>query len=170
MQDANFAAALDRTLSYEGVLSNNPLDPGGRTYRGVTQRAYDAWRKSKGLGSRMVDLITDREITDFYFEEYWQPAGCEQLPAELAMAVFDMAVNSGTWNAKLTLQEALRVKCDGVIGPATVNAAKAEPDAALLFLKKRATFVADIVARKPAQSAFLAGWMNRLIDQAWRRA
>jgi lysozyme family protein len=133
-----FLQALELTLAYEGGFVNHPLDAGGATFRGVTQGAYDAFRKSKARLAQPVDRITDDELEAFYFEEYWQPAGCEQLPDALACAVFDMAVNSGTWNAKLTLQEALRVKCDGVIGPATVGAAKAEPDAVLLFLKKRA--------------------------------
>jgi lysozyme family protein len=80
-------------------------------------------------------------------------------------------VNSGVWNAKLALQRACSVKADGVIGPETVQAANANPDQVFLaFLKLRAGLIAEIVQGKPSQSVFLHGWINRLIDQAWRVA
>lgn len=163
-----YYAALEQTLDFEGGFSNNPNDAGGRTYRGVTQSTYDAWRKLKGYGRQPVDLITDVELTALYNEEYWQPIAGDQLPAELAACVFDMAVNCGTWNAKLTLQEALRVKGDGVIGPATVGAAKDEPDAVLKFLRRRVAYYQALVRARPGQVEFLGGWMNRVVTLAWK--
>ena len=47
-----FRRALDRTLGYEGGLVAHPADPGGRTYQGVTQRTYDAWRRTTGQAVR----------------------------------------------------------------------------------------------------------------------
>jgi hypothetical protein len=44
----SFPAALAATLQYEGGYSNHPKDPGGATMRGVTQRVYDAWRRTAG--------------------------------------------------------------------------------------------------------------------------
>lgn len=164
---APFDRALEQLAHFEGGFSNNPLDRGGRTFRGITQKAYDAWRKRRHLPSQPVDLVTDEEHDLFYLEEYWQTAGCDQLPELLAIAVFDMAVNSGAWNAKLTLQEALRVRGDGVIGPVTIAAAKAEPDAVLLFLKRRGHFIQGDIRNHPGDVEFLGGWINRLLEQAW---
>jgi hypothetical protein len=33
------------------------------------------------------------------------------------------------------------------------------------FLKKRAAFIADVIEAHPADVKFLAGWINRLLDQ-----
>lgn len=163
-----FELALAQTLGFEGEFSNHPLDAGGRTYRGITQRAYDAFRRAKGRALQPVENVTDAELREFYFEEYWVPAGCEQLHASLARAVFDMAVNSGTWKAKLTLQAALGVKEDGVIGPATIAASKAARDPTLQFLKKRGAHYQAVIRARPSQVEFLGGWINRLLDQAWK--
>jgi lysozyme family protein len=160
-----FLDALAKTLAHEGGLSDHPLDAGGRTNMGITQRTYDTYRRTSGESARAVDDMTDREMREIYHDNYWLPCHCDDLPPPLARAVFDMAVNSGPWNAKLTLQRALRVKADGVIGPVTVAAAKHA--SVLPFLKKRAGFIQEIIADKPSQVAFLEGWINRLLDQAW---
>ncbi len=163
-----FDTALEITLGFEGGYSNHPADHGGATNYGVTQRAYDSWRKTTGKPVQPVELIEDDEVKALYLADYWIPCGCDFLPMPLAAAVFDMAVNSGPWNAKLTLQRALGVKADGVIGEETIRAANATPAAILRFLKGRAGFITEIIQSKPSQVVFLHGWMNRLLDQAYR--
>lgn len=164
-----FRAALARTLEYEGGIVEHPADPGGRTNQGVTQRAYDAYRRTTGQPPRRVDDMTDHERDAIYHDDYWQPCSGDALPPRLAAAVFDMAVNSGPYNAKLELQRALRVRADGFVGPVTIAAAaKAGDEAVLPFLKRRGAFVADIIERRPGQVVFLAGWIGRLLDQAYR--
>lgn len=163
-----FDTALERTLGFEGGIESNPLDRGGRTNYGITQPSYDAWRTTTGQPKRPVDLITDVEVRAVYLADYWMPCRCDEMPDALATAVFDMAVNSGVWNAKLALQRALGVKADGIVGPATLSAIKATPDIVLRFLKQRAGLITEIVIDRPGQAAFLHGWINRLLDQAWR--
>jgi lysozyme family protein len=156
-------------LGFEGGLVDDPQDRGGRTNFGITQPSYDAWRKQKGLAARPVDQIEDHEVSGVYEDNYWTPCACELLPERLGQVVFDMAVNSGTWNAKLTLQRALRVCADGVVGPLTIKAAQ-DPDAVLRFLKLRGAFIQEIILTRPGQAHFLEGWINRLLEQAWRQA
>lgn len=52
-----FDKALEFALRWEGGLSDDPDDRGGRTMQGVTQRVYDAWRKQRGLITQDVALI-----------------------------------------------------------------------------------------------------------------
>lgn len=165
-----FRKALAITAGFEGEFSNHPLDRGGRTYRGVTQKTYDNFRRTIAQPSRPVEQADDWEIERIYFDDYWAPCNCDALPERLGQCVFDMAVNSGPWNAKLTLQEALHVRADGVIGPLTVRSAHATPDASLLFLKRRAAFIQELISARPSQVAFLEGWIVRLLEQAWRPA
>lgn len=166
-----FRRALDFTLSpdIEGGFSNHPNDRGGRTMNGYTQRLYDTWRATTGKAKRSVEEIEDHEKVQIAYDEFWTPCNCEALPEPLSHCVFDMAFNSGSWNAKLTLQRALRVRADGVIGPITIKAAK-QPDAVLAFLKRRGAFIQEVILTRPDQVVFLEGWLNRLLIQAWRYA
>jgi lysozyme family protein len=163
-----FRVALEKTLRFEGGYSNHPQDLGGATHYGVTQKTYDTWRVTTGKPKRAVELIEEPEVEAIYHDNYWLPCNCEALPDRLAEVVFDMAVNSGPWNAKLTLQRALMVRADGVFGPVTLRAAKETPDAVLRFLKRRGAFIQEILITRPSQVVFLEGWLNRLLDQAWR--
>lgn len=165
-----FDRALAVTLGEEGGLVDNPLDRGGATNRGITQRTYDAYRSTHGLAKRSVALLEDAELRVIYHDDYWQAINGDALPEPVAAAVFDMAVSSGTWNAKIALQRAARTRTDGVIGPTTLLAVKSTPEIVLRFLKQRAALIQEIVATRPSQVAFLEGWINRLLDQAWKGA
>lgn len=164
------SVAFDKALAFtcsrdvEGGHANVAGDRGGLTFNGVTQKAYDSWRARHGMASRSVDLITEDEERALYFEDYWTPCRCEDLPAGLGAAVFDMAVNSGVMNATITLQEALSVRQDGQIGVVTLTAAANATDPVLRFLRKRNALFRDLVAERPQQVIFLEGWVNRLLN------
>ena len=165
-----FERALLVTLGFEGGEANHPLDRGGHTYRGITQGLYDRWRRKKGREHRKVTEIDDSEIEAIALEEFWLPCRCNDLPADLAVAVFDMAFHSGVGDARRALQKALGVTQDGIIGEHTLAAARAAgPDAVSDFLKARGAELQDILIRDPSQVIFLEGWINRLIDFAWRK-
>ena len=59
-----FNQSLPIVLHYDGGFSNNPKDPGGRTMKGITQRAYDAYLARVGQGDRPTDvkLIRDADL------------------------------------------------------------------------------------------------------------
>ncbi|MCZ2110971.1 MAG: hypothetical protein LC118_15615 [Dehalococcoidia bacterium] len=94
-----FYEALKRVLAFEGGFSDHPLDKGGATNRGITQKTFDAWNASKGLKPRSVRDITMAEVEAIYWQSYWLKAGCDQLPPALAFVVFDTSVNSGAGRA-----------------------------------------------------------------------
>ena len=129
----NFEPALQKVLAHEGGYVNHPKDPGGATNRGVTQRVYDSYRSRNGLAPRSVKLITDTEVSAIYRASYWDLARCDRLPVGVSYVVFDGAVNSGVRQSVIWLQRALGVKADGIVGPATIQAANNHPDHALLI-------------------------------------
>lgn len=168
-----FDKALAFTQGIEGGNSNRAADRGGITSRGVTQQTYNAWRVLHGLPQQSVYMMSDDEERAIYYENFWLPCRCEELGPPLGAAVFDMAVNSGPWNAKLALQGAVHVQQDGQIGPVTLAAAKTTSDALLRFLEARAALIRDDVAEHPNDTANLHGWINRLLqfqDQALKGA
>lgn len=159
--------ALSRVLAHEGGYSNHPADPGGATMKGVTQRVYDAYRKTKGQATRSVKGITTAELEEIYDRQYWDAVKGDQLPAGVDYVVFDGAVNSGPKQSIIWLQRALgtayKGNVDGVIGIGTIQAVQAcgnYPalidricDQRLAFLKHLRTW-----------STFGRGWAARVAE------
>lgn len=170
-----FAPILERERVYEGGYSNHPADKGGPTMRGVTQRVYDGYRKSKGLAPRHVKQLGYEEWQEIFRLQYWNPVRGDDLPVGVDLAVFDGALNSGPYQAGLWLQRALgqyyRGEIDGHIGAGTVNAVLAHPDHDAL--------IADMLGRRLGMLQHLSnwpsfgnGWTARVsnvlaISQAW---
>lgn len=160
--------SLEWLLEEEGGFSNHPADRGGATMYGVTQATYNSWRKAVNKPQQPVSKITHEEAFRLYKSMFWDEAGCDKLPWPVSYMVFDAAVNSGPSRATKWLQEALRVKPDGVIGPKTLKAIEelnAEGDGVIIYriIDVRLKFLTDLIKRKPSQIAFLTGWMRRLI-------
>jgi hypothetical protein len=149
VQPADFTKALAFNLRWEGEYSNHPSDPGGATNKGITQNTYNAYRSSKGLSTQDVRGITDGEVRDIYYTNYWIASGSNQLTSRLAMVHFDTAVNMGTTASRL-LQQA-RQSANGD-----------EMSVVRRYLDLREAEYRAIVASKPSMGVFLNGWLNRL--------
>lgn len=115
-----FLACLPFTLKEEGGYSNDAHDPGGKTMEGITQREYDSYRRSCHQPLQWVKLISDDEMHDIYFNQYWLPH-CPALPIGLDLSFFDLCVNGGPLRAIVTLQRALSIHDDGQWGPETTT-------------------------------------------------
>ena len=99
----DLSRVLPVTLRFEGGWSDATHDPGGATMKGVTQRVYDAYRRSIGKPQISVRFISDTELLAIYSEGYWRPIGGDSLPVGVDLAAFDYAVNSGVGAAKKAL-------------------------------------------------------------------
>ncbi len=102
-----FQRALAFVLRWEGCV-DHPQDPGGATNMGITQATYDRWRRSQGLPTRPVRDISREEAAAIYRVWYWAPLAAryaKQDPA-LALALFDLSVNSGLGRAREALSAA----------------------------------------------------------------
>lgn len=95
IQDQNFKRALKFVLKWEGGYVNNPYDKGGATNKGITQGTYNGWLKSKGLSPKNVRDITQQEVEEIYYKNYWLKAGCDKMSIKFAILAFDTAVNMG---------------------------------------------------------------------------
>lgn len=146
-----FETAVTTVLAYEGGYVNDPQDPGGETNFGISKRAYPTLD---------IKNLTVDDAKAIYRRDYWQRCSCDLLPPMLAMSVFDCAVNQGPAVAIKTLQQALGVVADGIIGPATMDAARSSDRRAVLR-----TFLAYRAVRYAGLSTFPrfgVGWMQRL--------
>jgi lysozyme family protein len=133
---------LQFVSKWEGGYVDHPNDPGGATNRGITQRTYNNWRRSKGLEERPVRELEKNEEVLIYYENYWAAAGCSELEYPFNIAVFDTAVNCGVGRATHWLRKASDV---------------------MAYLDLREAHYIEI-AKKPEYKVFLKGWLNRLGD------
>lgn len=135
-----FHRAVEFVLSEEGGYVNDEYDPGGETKYGISKRAHPT-----------VDIanLTRDQAKQIYYEQYWVPIRsiAEHNP-NLAIAVFDTAVNMGVRPAIRLLQVALGVTADGVIGPQT--RAKIE--------SKSGTVIVNFLYERLAKYQTLATW------------
>lgn len=119
----NFAKSLSLVLKSEGGYSNHPDDPGGPTNKGITLATM---RRYVDRNATVDDLkhITEAQVATVYRKQYWDKVCGNDLPGGIDFATFDFAVNSGPARAAKYLQAALGIARDGVIGPATIAAAR----------------------------------------------
>jgi lysozyme family protein len=150
-----FRRAFDMVIGHEGGLVDDPDDPGGLTQFGISQRAYP--------GEDIRGLTRER-AGELYRRDYWAPIKGDQLPEALALCLFDMAVNSGVSQAVRTLQKAIDVPVDGILGPGTLGKALALPTEILVayFQAERVLFLASL----STFNKFGRGWTRRAFSTA----
>lgn len=107
-----FARCLAHVFKWEAGYVNDPLDPGGATRYGISKRAYPG---------EDIENLTKARAAELYERDYWRLIQGDALPTEIAMCVFDAAVNSGVRRSILWLQEAMHLPMDGKIGPQTLS-------------------------------------------------
>jgi lysozyme family protein len=136
--------ALQIVLHSEGGYSNHKADTGGMTMRGVTKATYDAYRDSINQPRRDVRQMTEYELSQIYLH-YWFSSGAYAFRVhnpQFALVLFDMAINSGVYTAKVKRQ---------VVGAHWKR-----------YLDERRLFYGRLVNRNPSQRVFSQGWKNRV--------
>lgn len=158
MVASNWKPSLRAVLASEGGNDDDPLDHGGRTSRGITQREYDAWRAEHDQPTLDVWRAPQSDIEAIYHDEYWNPY-CDAMPIGVDYCFFNTRVLAGPHRAAVLLQQALGVTADGRIGPITRQAvAKVAPGAFIeRFAEESAAFY-----RSLHQPRFTKGWLNRV--------
>ncbi|MBI4046798.1 MAG: glycoside hydrolase family 108 protein, partial [Devosia nanyangense] len=122
MAKGNLPAVLAETLTYEGGWSDHPADPGGATMKGITLAVYRRYRP--GATKANLRGISSAEVERIYREGYWNPVRGDDLVRGLDLTVFDYGVNSGPVRSIKALQQVVGVGVDGIMGPATILAAR----------------------------------------------
>lgn len=159
-----FDELIGPLLEREGGYSNRKADRGGPTNLGVTQRVFSSWLRDHGLPVRDVRTLTRDEAVRIYFDLYWKPAKCQELPESVREVHFDAAINHGVTRAARMLQAAAGATEDGIIGPGTLRSVAAIDALVLLYryIVMRYRFYGKIIARDESQMANIDGWMRRM--------
>ena len=126
--DQIFELALNFTLG-KNVEGGYTVDQGGPTNHGVTQTNYSQWLHSQGLPDRPVAGITEQQVHDFYYNQFWTAANLDKIAPVCPLttiAVFDFGVNAYWRRSVSVLQGLINVAQDGNIGPRTIAALTAK--------------------------------------------
>ncbi|MDP1027538.1 glycosyl hydrolase 108 family protein [Sphingomonas sp. KR1UV-12] len=175
---------IDAVIDREGGYSDHRADRGGATRWGVTEAVARAqgWRGT-------MRALPRAEAATIYRRLYWTRPRLDDVAARaplLAAELFDTGVNMGPATAICFLQRALNalnrsggdypdMVVDGRVGPATLAALDA-------FLASRGRAAENVLLkavealqgeryvalaeRRPANEAFLYGWLANRMGQA----
>ena len=157
----NFEKSLELVLQHEMGYVHHPLDPGGRTNLGVTQRVWEDYVGHK-VDEQTMRNLTKELVAPLYRKEYWDAVHGDQLPSGADYLAFDFAVNAGAFRSIKTIQRALNITADGIIGPVTlksIQGANAE-DFINNFTNAKESFYRSL-ANFPT---FGRGWLNRVAE------
>ncbi|MCF6211703.1 MAG: N-acetylmuramidase [Gammaproteobacteria bacterium] len=157
---ADFNKAIGKTLAHEGgaKFTDDPIDRGGATKYGISQRAYPN-----------VDIrnLTEQQARDIYKRDYWDRIRADEITSQaIAENIFDTAVNMGVRTASRLAQVALDIEpADGIIGSQslkTIDTADESSFIANYTIAKIARYT-YICNRNKSQKKYLLGWINRAL-------
>lgn len=163
------ARIVNNLLRREGglVFTNRADDRGGPTFAGVTQGAWDDYRRRwQVLGPASVKDLNEATVRAFYQRTHVDPLmGLDDY--SLADLVADATVQHGSRGIKW-LQSAVGAITDGLMGGRTTQLANMRPAAAyaaVLTMRLRfyATIATDQLPADP-DAPNLRGWINRVCE------
>ena len=159
--NANWDNALKAVLHHEGSFVSHPSDPGGMTNLGCTKTVWEEWCGHPVTEQDMRDLEAE-DVAPLYKSKYWDKIKGDDLPAGIDYIVFDAAINSGPGRASKWLQECVGVQPDGIIGPMTLQVARAmvPMDLVNLYCDKRLAFLKEL----KTWDVFGKGWERRVTE------
>jgi lysozyme family protein len=161
----NFDQSFEALIGHEGGFTDEKRDRGNWT-SGVIGKGELKGTKY-GVSAMSYPKVDIRNLTlenakAIYLQDFWLKAHCDKLPEAIRFDMFDMAVNSGPGAAIKTLQRALGVDDDGIIGKNTLAAVAAvDPETLDSRLSGyRLLFMCDI----GTFPTFGKGWVRRVAN------
>lgn len=169
-----FERAFAIVVGEEGGWSNDPDDPGNWTGGDVNEGELKGTKYGVSAASYPdldIEHLSKFDAHAIYVRDFWDPAHCNDVPWDLALVIFDTAVNNGVSAAIHFVQQAADVPQDGDWGDQTKAAVEgtlhADPDGtatAAEILAQR--LIADI--RAGNWSRYGLGWSRRICNLPYK--
>lgn len=173
---SSFDSAIPYVLRNEGLLVDDPDDPGGITKYGITLPVLQAMGPFGDFDEDgdvdeqdLIQMDVTRAMTIFK-SEHWTKFGYGRIEDQrVATKILDISVNFGPRQGHIIAQRAvwpgtgIELKQDGILGPKSIAAINHCPTMSMLVgLACESVLVYHrIVANKPKLSKFLLGWTRR---------
>ena len=184
---ANFQTAFEITMKHEGLYSNDPIDAGGETYRGITKTYHPTWKGwelvydfQKEPNNEYLKKELNRSVKEFYKIMYWDRFQGDLIPEQsIANELFDNAVNMGVHRSVKFLQQGLNllnrnqkdyndILVDGLFGNDTLNTLKKYLfiDNPIFLIKimniLQGMHYINYMNKDSKQERFVRGWLKRV--------
>lgn len=158
-----FDFCFQQTLGHEGAFGADPKDKGNWTGGKVGVGQLKGTKYGISAASYPdVDIknLTVEQAKKIYKRDFWDRMKCDSMPAGVDFSLWDFGVNSGTSRAVKTLQAALDIGVDGLVGNQTKAHAQAADPAQLVneLNDLRLEFLKDV----STWSLYGKGWSNRI--------
>ncbi len=162
-----FEDSLAEVLRHEGGYVDHPSDPGGATNLGITRKTLARWRRISPwwkLPKEEVRTLKRAEAAKIYRALYWDRCRAALFAPGLDLALFDFAVNSGPSRAIRNLQTLIRTRPDGIVGPLTLAAVRAEiaKNSVAGLIKALCQSRLNFLSRLRSFATFGRGWTRRV--------
>src|SRR5215472_13268390 len=164
----DFLRSFKLLVGHEGGFTDDPRDAGNWTGGKTGQGQLKGTKYGISAASYPALDIKNLQLNEaqaIYEKDFWEAAGCPDLPPRLAFAVYDAAVNNGTIRAVRWLQLAVGAAEDGIYGPATKTAVEraiaGDPDDLKLQAEVHARRI-HFMAGLSGWSTYGLGWARRL--------
>jgi lysozyme family protein len=156
---------LARIFKHEGGYTDDKNDPGNWT--GGKVGAGELKGTKYGVAANTYNHLDIKNITladarDIYIKDFLLPIRAYEHEDGVAYQLLCFAVNSGPRRALMSLQKAIDVKPDGVIGPVTLSKLRgfSESDLIMLVIAERIDFMRGLSNWVHHGN----GWMGRIAD------
>ena len=160
-----YKRAFALVIGEEGGLSLDRADAGNWTGGAVGKGVLRGTKygiSAASFPTLDIPSLTLDEARALYLVKYWNALAAEEMPAPVGLLAFDTGVVQGIGFAARTIQDAVGVRDDGVIGPTTIGAVTRDKDITGLLVNiacRRALWI----AQSAQESIFGAGWFRRLL-------
>lgn len=160
-----FNLALKFLLEHEGGTNTDPIDRGGTTRWGISSKNYP---------NLDITNLPIEQASEIYRTDYWNRCKCGLFSENIAITLFDSAVNCGCVVASRWLQLAINrysnadLIIDGVVGPKTLAAVELcqYGDIKCGIIAYRMGHYAILIKKHPEQIKFIRGWIIRCSELA----
>lgn len=185
---SNFEIAYEITERFEGLYSNDLDDSGGETFKGISRKKnpyWEGWKtvdslKSNGTFPEILETsgVLMTSVKRFYKTNYFDVFRGDTLPEDLAIEMYDTAVNQGRKRAITYLQESLNLlnrnnkiyqdmKVDGLYGSITherlgqyLKKDSLDRLLTVMNIMQGARYI-ELMKANPTQEKWV-GWFNRV--------
>ena len=186
---SSFDLAIPVILKHEGGWVDDPNDLGGETNFGISTLIIQRMQRDDKLSDEAMEKLlgikpgtlfkqnylktengfTKDSAAKIYRKYFWdQPGYGNIVDQNMATKVMDVAVNCGEPRAERMLQLAAnslgaKLQVDGNMGPKTLAVVNSlDPKKLVVAMKdEQVKYYNAIVAARPLNQKFLAGWLKR---------
>lgn len=118
-RDQEIMRALAKVMEIEGgeyVEADGTL-----SNRGLNQKTFDSYNKSKNKPLKDVREATTDEYLQVVKDEFLGRHGLENMPDDMILPVLDFSINSGPNQTAKEIQRVVGAEDDGIVGPNTMK-------------------------------------------------